>query len=108
MRKALVVAGVLVFLVSALAAPALAQYEGRDRVGGERIGRDTPGAGPEVGGVVGVRDVLRAPALEGQQRQTLPFTGSDLTLFVVVGIGVIAAGMLIVRGVRRQQPGPLA
>jgi LPXTG-motif cell wall-anchored protein len=32
---------------------------------------------------------------------TLPFTGADLTLFVVIGIGAIGAGTLMIRRTRK-------
>jgi uncharacterized surface anchored protein len=51
-------------------------------IGGEQIGSgEAPAARPSA--------------------DTLPFTGADLTLFVVIGLGAIAAGATIVRRTRR-------
>ena len=37
-----------------------------------------------------------------QERGALPFTGSDLVLFAIAGLGVIAVGSMIVARTRRQ------
>ena len=54
---------------------------------------DSPGIGGEQ---IGDEVVPASPSAD-----TLPFTGADLTLFVVIGLGAIAAGATIVRRTRR-------
>ena len=85
LRLTLMAAFVLVLLT--FGAVAQAQSTGGNPeppgIGGEEIGTDV------------------APAPAQPSADTLPFTGADLTLFVVIGLGAIAAGATIVRRTRR-------
>ena len=42
-------------------------------------------------------DVLTRPETPPDDGETLPFTGADVTLFVITGAALVATGMLVVR-----------
>ena len=50
---------------------------------------------------IGSEEVDPSVRSESPSSGTLPFTGADLTLFVVIGLGAIGAGTLIIRRTRR-------
>jgi hypothetical protein len=51
---------------------------------------------PTTSGVLGAqKTVTRRPLAATAQRGTLPFTGMQLTLFVLVGGGLLASGLLL-------------
>lgn len=58
----------------------------------------------QSGGAVNDADI-ESETVQPQGRDTssgtLPFTGADLTLFVVIGLGAIGAGSVIVRRTRK-------
>lgn len=86
---AVIIAGVLLAL--AVAGPAAAQYP--PKVKGNQIqGNEQP-----------TRN--EAPLVLPQQvePESLPFTGADLTLFIVAGLSAVGIGMLVVRRTRRRQ-----
>ena len=45
-------------------------------------------------------EVLTRPETEDDSSKTLPFTGADVTLFVITGAALVATGMLVVRRTR--------
>src|SRR3712207_4375506 len=45
-------------------------------------------------------DVLTRPETSSDDGETLPFTGADVTLFVITGAALVATGMLVVRRTR--------
>lgn len=47
-------------------------------------------------------DVLTRPGTPPDE--TLPFTGADVTLFVITGAALVATGMLVVRRTRSTKP----
>jgi len=78
-------------LQQALKSPLLAEYGGSGGVAGVQ--------GNTAGNVAGVQSAP-APAQSG----TLPFTGADIALFLVVGGVLVAAGFGIRRISRQEQP----
>jgi LPXTG-motif cell wall-anchored protein len=64
--------------------------------GGVALAQDYNNPPPSVGG----ETENRGPSVSGAG-ESLPFTGADVTMFVIVGLGAIGAGLLIVRKVRR-------
>jgi hypothetical protein len=96
LRATVIVAMILASM--SLAGAALAQSAEQppeDEVRGEVIRNEQPEQAPDV------LPTLQQPG-EGQDFApgVLPFTGADLTLFVVVGAAAVATGMLIVRRAR--------
>lgn len=81
----------MVAALMALSGLALAQ-EGSDdippEVGPNRITKPEPVPAPNAG-----------PSVQ-ERGQTLPFTGGDVTLFVIVGAGAIALGTIAMRAAR--------
>ena len=61
----------------------------------------TTGGNPEPPGIGGEQIGDEVVPAARPSADTLPFTGADLTLFVVIGLGAIAAGATIVRRTRR-------
>jgi LPXTG-motif cell wall-anchored protein len=59
------------------------------------------GDGAEVGGVVEVRP--QAPSRSGDAAAQLAFTGTESTGLVLAGVGLLAAGLGLVIGVRRRE-----
>jgi hypothetical protein len=95
----LVLVGCLVAAAMGLAGSALAQTTGSaeqppDDVLGEQIGNETQPGGDERGPSV-LGDVT--PSERGA---ALPFTGADLTLFVLAGAIAVGAGITLVRRAR--------
>lgn len=76
--------------ILALAAPAFAQGSGDNPpdIGPNRINRDAPEV---LGGT------------EGVSGGVLPFTGAEITLFVLAGAGAIGLGTLMVRAARNKR-----
>ncbi len=85
------VVGLLAAAFMALGGVALAQTGSDDTppdVGPNRITKPGPVPAPGVG-----------PSVQ-DRGQTLPFTGGDVTLFVIVGAGAVALGTIAVRAAR--------
>lgn len=80
-------------LVVALAAPALAQNE--------PYGNGGPTVLPTL--ITNPSDPVVEPNREERPPGVLPFTGGDVTLFLVIGLGAISAGVVMLRG--RKAPG---
>jgi hypothetical protein len=101
LRKSLkvVLATCLMVALMALAAPAFAQQgssEQPPRVAGKRITKG--GNGPNVAPGFQERGATSgAPSVLGE---VLPFTGADLTLFVLVAAGAVGVGTVMVRSSR--------
>ena len=91
MRKSAAIIIAAVILALATVGPAAAQYP--PKVKGNQIqGNERPTQN-------------EAPLVLPQQAEpeSLPFTGADLTLFVVAGLSAVGIGMLVVRRTRRRQ-----
>ena len=87
-RLRLVVVTAFVIALLGVSSAAFAQSGGNVEppgIGGEQLGR---GEAP-------------APAAERSSEGVLPFTGADLTLFVVIGLGAIGAGTVMMRRTRK-------
>jgi hypothetical protein len=86
------VVGLMVAAFMALGGVALAQGSGdsppEEEVGPNVIHQPGPVPAPEAG-----------PSIQ-ERGQTLPFTGGDVTLFVIVGAGAVALGTIAVRAAR--------
>ena len=86
MRKSLAIIFAAVILALATASAAMAQYP------------------PKVKGnqIQGNRNPSRGPLVLPQQiePESLPFTGADLTLFMVVGLSAVGIGTLVVKRTR--------
>jgi len=98
----IVLAALLVSAMMAFAGPALAQ-EGSDDgpiVRPDRITKPGNG-GPNVGPSTLERGATTADSAGAAD--TLPFTGSDLLVFVVIAAGAIGAGSLLVRSSRSRR-----
>jgi hypothetical protein len=96
--RTVVVAAVIVATM-ALMGSALAQQSGSDElpddtVRGKFFDRDRTAPGDDVLGEL-------FPGERGES--VLPFTGADLTLFVVAGVVAVAAGATIVRRTRARR-----
>jgi LPXTG-motif cell wall-anchored protein len=94
-RNSLVVAVLACLLLVVGSAAALAQEESGTVEGNEQqpeVQADTVQPAAEVEGSV-------EDAAEGGGN-TLPFTGADVTLFVIIGVAAIGTGTLIVRRTR--------
>lgn len=89
--KALAVAMLASLLLVMVSAAALAQEES-----GTVRGNTEP---PEVQ----ADTVNQAPAEVQGGANTLPFTGADITLFVIIGVAAIGTGTLIVRRTRASE-----
>jgi hypothetical protein len=66
-------------------------------------------SGPKIKGTGQVSNpaVETEDQVQGQNSSsTLPFTGADITLFFVIGIGAIGAGLFFLQTSRRAQRGP--
>jgi len=68
------------------------------------VGQAQTGGNVEPPGIEGEQIGEQVPAPEARDTGTLPFTGADLTLFVVIGLGAIGVGAMIVRRTRRSNP----
>jgi LPXTG-motif cell wall-anchored protein len=64
-------------------------------------GSGNAGGGTEVGGITEVRPQVPAPS--GDAAAQLAFTGTESTTLVLAGIGLLAAGLGLVIGVRRRE-----
>lgn len=87
------VVGLLVAALMALGGVALAQTGSGDTPPEDEVGPNVitqPGPVPAPGAGPSVQD----------RGQTLPFTGGDVTLFVIVGAGAVALGAIAVRAAR--------
>jgi hypothetical protein len=86
----LTVVGLMVAALMALGGVALAQgsEDVPPEVGPNIITHPGPNTPPEVG-----------PSFE-ERGETLPFTGGDVTLFVIVGAGAVALGAIALRAAR--------
>jgi hypothetical protein len=87
----LAVVGLMVAALMALGGVALAQTGSGDvppEVGPNIITQPGPVSPPEVGQGVQTRG------------ETLPFTGGDVTLFVILGAGAVALGAIALRAAR--------
>jgi LPXTG-motif cell wall-anchored protein len=62
------------------------------------------GSGPEVN-PPGIEGETITPQTEDTSTEsgTLPFTGADVTLFLVIGLSAIGAGTILVRRTRRAE-----
>ena len=93
MRKSAAIIIAAVVLALTVAGSAAAQYP--PKVKGNQIqGNEQPtrNEGPLV-----------LPQQVAPDDGSLPFTGADLTLFVVAGLSAVGIGMLVVRRTRRRQ-----
>lgn len=87
----MMVVGLMVGALMALSGLALAQEGSGDNppeVGPNRITKPGPVPEPNAG-----------PSVQ-ERGQTLPFTGGDVTLFVIVGAGAVALGTIAMRAAR--------
>ncbi len=55
---------------------------------------------------VQANDITRDPAVLGSTESVLPFTGGQVMLFVLIGVGAIGAGTLVLRSARRASVDP--
>jgi hypothetical protein len=65
-------------------------------------GRPVPATGAncqEAGGVLGAQSPALTDAAQGQAG-SLPFTGAELAVFAVIGIGLLASGLILRRTAR--------
>jgi hypothetical protein len=84
----LLVAAMMVIAMMSLGGVALAQEGSGEQppvVEPDRINRPGP-SNPDV-----------APSIQQRGETTLPFTGSDVTMFVVIGAGAVGLGALVLR-----------
>ena len=93
--------------VFALSGPAAAQEEVTVIVDGEECSRDAYGGelvcpddqsrkfDPDVDA-----DILERPPTPPDSSDRLPFTGADVTLFMITGAALVATGTLVVRRTR--------
>jgi hypothetical protein len=91
-------------LQQALKSPLLAQYGGTGGVAGVQGTTGGKGSSPSSGSVAGVQSA--APGTTTQSG-TLPFTGADIALFLVVGGVLVAAGAGL-RRISRHEDAPNA
>jgi hypothetical protein len=85
------VVGLMIAALMTLGGVAMAQTGSGDtppEVEPNRITKPQPAPAPGAG-----------PSVQGRG-QTLPFTGGDVTLFVIVGAGAVALGAIAVRAAR--------
>ena len=72
----------------------------RDAYGGELVCQEDEKRGfdPDVSS-----DILERPETPPEPPGRLPFTGADITLFMITGAALVATGMLVVRRTRAKK-----
>ncbi len=103
--KLFAVGGLLVIVLGLLAGPAFAAGSGGAQPPGQKphvLGNATvKGGGSNVLGVTHGSSSGSTGTI-GSTGATLPFTGAELALYIVIGVSAIGVGTYVVRRTRRQ------